>query len=155
MTIKSGASILFLLSLMFIGCGMDTERNPMLNIIPGKYKITVVRNNFDDRGPQTIVEEKCIAVEEYQPFRDNYVSELCKVSNFERIGQSVKYDIVCNKDVATGMESSVAYSYMNDRLKWSTTATGTNGGRIYSFEVNGEALLIGECEEQEKKINVF
>jgi len=155
MSIKTGVAISILILITIIGCGTEKERNPVLDIKPGKYKITVVRDNHDGQEPEVTVIEKCVSVEQYQPFSENYESEFCAVTNFERIGTSVKYDIECNKDLRTGMKGTVSYGYMDERLRWSNSSIGTTDGRIYSFKIDGEALLIGECEEAEEKIKVF
>ena len=157
MTIKSGVATLILISMIVIGCSTEKERNPVLNIEPGQYEATVVRDNFDDREPRTTVVERCVPAEEYQPFREYYESEFCTVSNFKRTGESVEYDLDCDKDMEGGMKGTVSYSYSDGILKWSNYFIGANGERVYSFKVDGEARRLGECEKKvvEEKIKPF
>lgn len=150
MRIKPGVTIFLLVTIILVGCGSDKNRNPVLNIIPGKYRVTVVRDDFDGQGPKGSTQEQCFSAEEYHPFKERYDNENCVISNFDRIGSSVKYDIECKKDLETALKGKIAYGYIDEKLRWSYSASGTTKTSVYSFEVNGEALLIGECEVREE-----
>ena len=147
MSIKSGAVLFIFVALFMIGCNTGKDNNPVIKIVPGKYKFTVTRDDFDGRGAQLKETETCFKEAEYQPYKERYENELCEISEFNRTGSSVSYDIACNADVAIGMSGTISYGYANEVMRWSFKAVGTNESKVYSFEVNGEAKWIGECED--------
>lgn len=151
MSLKSSAALLLFVSLLMIGC--SREKNPVIQILPGKYKVTVKKNFYDGKGVMSNITEICYKDTEYQPYKEKYESDTCEISDFDRIGSSVRYNIYCSEGVHKGMKGTIAYGYLDETIKLSFEAVGTGSSDVFSFTVLGEAVWIGECED--KTINVF
>lgn len=156
MSIKSSAALLLFVSLLMIGC--NREKNPVIQVLPGKYKVTANKNSYDGKGVVSKITEICYADTEYQPFKQKYESDTCEISDFDRIGSSVRYNIYCSEGVHKGMKGAIEYGYLDETVRLSFEVLGTNKSEVFSFSILSEAVWIGECEDktiEDKTINVF
>lgn len=129
--------------------GAQEKPDAKLDFVPGIYKMTITRDNFDDEEPKVYHYEKCVPFERYQPFEGNYTSDSCEVSNFKRKDSQVSYDIYCDIGLGTGMIGTVSYGYEDETLWWKSYSVGNTKWRIYSFEVEGKAVRVGDCEKND------